>query len=233
MNNIKKSAIQFSKTINLKNKQITYKKLLSEIRKKGYIVKSYSESATLLMAFGLYDDSKEADSVSTIDKDGVPYIFIDGNIADMYQLFILAHELGHIVLKHRKTQSLKKQQEREADLFAHYLLSSGGSNRKNYITITAISGLLIACIVLITVFITNSNDEKIKTVSAVSENYTASDEAKTNDSTVCYFTQYGTVYHIYEDCYYLKNSNRVYCDTIERSHKDRLCSACERRKNDK
>ncbi len=229
MKSIKHSAIQFAKSINLTNKRITLKGLLHAARKKGFIIKSYSESATLLMAFGLYDESREADSVSVIDKSGTAYIFIDNLISENSQLFALAHELGHIILKHRKTPSLKKQQERQADLFAHYLLSSSSSTLIINIAITVTSVILITCIILITVFITYSNNEKIKTVSAESESSVNSQSAEASNSTVCYFTRYGTVYHIYRDCFYLKNSTKIYTDTVEECHLDKLCSACKHR----
>ena len=232
MNKIEYSANQFLKSINLRNKKITYKKLLKAIRKNGYIVKGYSESSILLVTFGLYDDSKEADSVSTIDKDGVPYIFINNDIDEIYRLFTLAHELGHIILKHRKTASLKKQQERAADLFAHYLLL-GNCNQKLNIALTSISILLCVYTIFIIMFAPQPNIVQTKTTSTDIQSFIVSNNQEITNNSVCYYARYSEVYHLYMNCYYLKNSKKICTDTIDKCHLDRLCSACERRLNNK
>ncbi|MBP3600090.1 MAG: ImmA/IrrE family metallo-endopeptidase [Clostridia bacterium] len=225
MNYIKHSAEKFAKTLKLRDKNISLKKLKALLTKSGFFIKYYSESQILLISLGLLDEANDSDSVSFVDSQGMIYIFIDDTLPEPKQLFALAHETGHIILKHRKTQSLKKQQEREADLFAHYLLSGNG-NRKLNIAISAVSLFLCACIILITVLAAfPTNKQQTKTVSAEIEDSSKNSNIEINN-TVCYFTKYGEVYHIYRDCYYIKNSNNVYCDTIEHSHKDRLCSAC-------
>lgn len=54
-----------------------------------------------------------------------------------------------------------------------------------------------------------------------------------SESTVCYFAEKGSVYHIYRDCSYLKNTSSVCSDTINHSHKSKICSRCnERYKNE-
>lgn len=232
MENIKGSAIKLLKFLKLDDKTVTFKNLLKAVRKKGFLVYGYSKSDTLLMTFGLFDESKEADSVSAVDKSGVVYIFIDDSLSDEYQLFALAHETGHIMLKHRKTQSLKRQQEREADLFAHYLLSNNSASHKKSI-VGIVCMLLSVCLIFLiatqTAPITNKN---VKTVSVETNNY-EDDFYETDKNALCYFTKYGEVYHLYSDCQYVRNAKYVYSDTIEHSYKDRLCSACERRLNNK
>ncbi len=61
--------------------------------------------------------------------------------------------------------------------------------------------------------------------------YNSSENVSNNSA--CYFTKYGEVYHLYPDCQYIRNANSVICDSINGSHKDRLCFACERRNNKK
>lgn len=227
MENIKNSAIDFAKTLRLGGKEITYKRLLTAITKKGFIVSDYDEASTALITFNLFDEAKVSDSVSAVDKSGVPYIFIDDNVPKEFRLFTLAHEIGHIMLKHRKTPSLKRQHEREADLFAHYLLSN--SNRKNFkLTANIVSILLCLSILVTAVIIAPSSDEPVKAVSAHNQ---STIEEKLDNNTTCYFTEYGEVYHIYKDCYYLKNSKAIYTTTIGQCKHDRMCSACNRRLN--
>ncbi len=227
MENIKNSAIDFAKSMKLGGKEITYKRLLTAITKKEFIVKSYDEASTALITLGLYEEAKDSDSVSAVDKSGIPHIFMDNNIPREFRHFTLAHEIGHIMLKHRKTPSLKRQQEREADLFAHYLLSN--SNRKNFkLTANIVSILLCLSMLVTAVIIAPSSNEPAKAVSAYNQNTT---EEKLNNNTTCYFTEYGEVYHIYKDCYYLKNSKAIYTTTIGQCQHNRMCSACSRRLN--
>ena len=78
------------------------------------------------------------------------------------------------------------------------------------------------------VIIAPSSNEPAKAVSAYNQ---STIEEKLNNNTTCYFTEYGEVYHIYKDCYYLKNSKAVYTTTIGQCRHDRMCSACNRRLN--
>lgn len=229
MRSIENYAVDFSKSIKLYGKKITEKNLIQAISKKGFIVKKYSESAMLLITLGLYDESKRADSVSAIDSNSTVYIFINDTIPDKLRLFTLAHEIGHIVLKHHKDTEHSRWQENEADLFAHTFLSQSSHRELN--VPLAIVFLLCAVTIISNVVVTESDKEQIKVASADKNGLTSSNDPEISSKTVCYFTPNGNVYHLYRDCYYIKNSNKIFCDTYDHTHKDKLCSACKRRFN--
>ena len=87
----------------------------------GYTVFDYSDFFTkmFLAGLGLYSKTKTAKGLTVKDSKGNIIIFIDDSISEEKQLFVLAHELGHILLNHLDNpNSNGKQQEIEADRFA-------------------------------------------------------------------------------------------------------------------
>ena len=233
MNYIKHSVNQCIKSINLNEREITFKKLYSALSKKGFIIKKYSEAGTLLIAFGLYDESKEADSVSALDNNGNPYVFLDDKLPTPKRLFALAHEVGHITLGHKKPidEEEKSKQEAEADMFAHYLLSGKNTPKTNFATLI-LSVLLSVCIILIALLVFFLPQPQAVPTSVSSKNstiYSSNPSPEINSNTICYFTKYGEVYHIYSDCSYIKNSETIYTSTIGNCKHDRMCSRCRNR----
>lgn len=272
MNYIKHSVVKFAKLIKLDSKKITFKNLTVAISKKNFVVRKYSTSEILLVSFDLFDDAANSDSISCIDEYGIKHIFIDDTIPKQKQLFALAHEIGHIVLNHNPNDTKKHRQEREANLFAHYLLDSNYDIKQLKSAIFYTLGIICFCLSVIFICLANEksmtredqqeNNAEIvssKSVEASApviivnninshnnnnsskkennplpqeqqeiweEDYIETDTTETQDSTFCYFTQHGEVYHLYEDCSYLTHSNEVYCDTVENCNKNRLCSRC-------
>lgn len=255
MNYIKHLSIKFARANRLTHTKITLRKLLYTARKCGYIVKSYSKSYTTMVLLNVYKRAQKSSSVSIIDTDGNVYIFIDDTMPKEKQLFALAHEIGHILLKHNPNDCKKRRQEREANLFAHYLLDADYDIKRLKSTISYL--LLIIFLFLAIIFYllyaqsipqkqtTGSSSRIYYTAPAITNNSspnknnyvsqhtieepTTSSYIEITGDTECYFTEYGKVYHLYDDCHYIKNSNIIYCDTIENNPNDRLCSYCEKR----
>ncbi|MBO5090166.1 MAG: hypothetical protein J6C27_04575 [Clostridia bacterium] len=80
MNYIKHTAIKFTKTIRLHNRNINLKNLSAAVSKRNFAVRKYSTSETLLIAFGLYDEAQDADALSFIDENGIGHIFVDDSM---------------------------------------------------------------------------------------------------------------------------------------------------------
>lgn len=213
MNYVEHSVIRFKR----KNKlnKVTYKKLLSVCHRKEYIVKSYSSGFDYMVASGVWKKAQRSNSVFVADEDGNVMIFVRDSLTADKRLFALAHELGHITLGHTKET---EEAEKEADLFAHYLLEDSKNNRFEYVTLVII---VFLCMV-ISWLLGNWYNANITAKEIKTNNYTKSE--------ICYFTKYSEVYHLYSDCYYLKNSKEVCTGTVDTCYKDRLCSACENRK---
>lgn len=225
MNFVKHQVIEFKRKNHLR--KVTLKNLLEICHKKGYIVKYYSTSKLIFATLNIWTKAKNADSISIVDSNGNTIIFLRDTFSGEKKLYALAHELGHITLKHEDHS--EDYAEREADLFAHYLLS-GTTTSKPTITISIICMIISVCFVIIDVVSVPSSNKISTSALAEIESYQEIDAENTED-TICYFTKYGQVYHLYPDCQYVQNAKYVYTDTIEHSHRERLCSACERRLN--
>ncbi len=85
----------------------------------------------------------------------------------------------------------------------------------------------------------NNNPSKNNTDSALnskaennsSHTSTVNSGNELTDSEVCYYTKHGTVYHLYEDCYHIQNSEYIYSAKISECHLDIVCRDCEHRNN--
>ena len=235
MNYIKHTAIKFTKTIRLHNRNINLKNLSAAVSKRNFAVRKYSTSETLLIAFGLYDEAHDSDALSFIDENGIGHIFIDDSMPEQKQLFALAHELGHIQLKHDPQKQGKRQFEREANLFAHYLLDSDYDIKRLFSTIKILIAILcllfsiVFCLLCYGVFLPKSNSEQPTQHNQVPSQSSA---PSNNTSTVFYYTPNGEVYHIYRDCQYIRNSDVVHTTTTKVEGIERICSACEKRSNE-
>ncbi len=232
MNYIKHSSIKFLQKNHLLGKEVTFERLLSASRRNGYIVKYYSTANMQLVLLDLYDRSKQSSSVCCKDENGNVCIFIDDSISEDEQLFALAHEIGHIILNHNPVENRKSKgrQEREANLFAHYLITKPSSQKLSNM-INCLLGILVFCILsIMLVMMSSPSAEEIPTAN---HNYSVTEQTEEpkpiTDSTVCYLARYSTVYHIYRDCSYITNSETVYETTVGESGKDRMCSRCAAR----
>lgn len=224
MNYVEHSAISF-KFKNRIGGKVTLKKLSLCCRRNGYIIKSFSESASFLLALGLFSDLQNAKSLSVIDAKGNTLIFLRNGLSANERLFSLAHELGHITLKHRDHSD--PIAENEANSFAHYLLSA----RPRYNILLSAAVLLISCSLAVSLLAVPKPPAD-NTASSISPSH-KKESSEQDYNTLCFFTESGEVYHLYSDCSYIKNSKTVYSDTISNCNKDRMCSRCEQRYKEK
>lgn len=247
MDYIKHRALDFCSRNHIKN-TVTLKSLTKIARQNGYIVHKYSTAETLMLLLGVYDDSVNTTSISTKDPNGNIIIFIDDSAPEEKQLFGVAHEFGHINLEHVPTEDeqLRKKQEREADKFAHYILS----NRPFlFDTLTlSLAAAIVLLLTLISVLLitpTNSDSIAVDVDSNNSSPHVSSDAVScpsvssatdsvltSSNGPVCYYTKHGSVYHTYRDCTYLDAAANVYETTIDNCPAHELCSRCKNRKND-
>ena len=220
MDYIKHSAIIFRNKNGLAKKKITFSLLCKTARQNGFIVKDYSSSRCLRILLDIYDKSLRANSVTAKDGNGNIIIFVNEKLPAKERTFVLAHEIGHILLQHSTREN--SQYENEADLFAHYLLDYKTSNRFLLaslcvvLAVTLSAGVLFDAIKGDNLYVSESNVES-----------TASFVSKTD---ICYYTEHGTVYHYYKDCSYIKNSKNVITGTISQCGKSKCCFRCCARK---
>lgn len=244
MDYIKHRAFDFRSRNHIKN-TVTLKSLTKIARQNGYIVYNYSATQTLMLLLDVYDDSLTAPSVSTKDSNGNIIIFIDDSAPKDKRLFGMAHEFGHINLEHVPTEDeqLRKKQEREADKFAHYILSKRTfSFNSVVVSLAAAIVLLLTLISILSVTPTNAGSVSIDAdsnnvstaVSSEAVSYpsvsSATDSSLTgSNGPVCYYAKHGSVYHIYRDCTYLDAAAQVYETTVDNCPAHELCTRCKNR----
>lgn len=216
MNHVKHTAMTFIRKNNLKFHKISLKSLITVAQKNGFIVKSYSECRTIMIAFGIYDEVLNADSVSLVDSKGNVIIFISDSLSEEKQLFTLAHEIGHILLKHCNDTNDKQRQEDEADAFARYLLNKYLPKKSITLMSAIITVIFSALFISVNLFQVHSH----RTIPASTENNS------TSELEMYYYTPSGKVYHLYKDCSYINNAKDVISVRKEDSHKKRICSRC-------
>ena len=228
MNYIKHASIKFSCKNHLTRKELTYERLLMAARQNGYIVKHYSTAAMQLVMLDLYERAKRSSAVSCVDENGNVCIFIDDSMHRDKRLFALAHEIGHIVLQHKPAsdKKAKLRQEREANLFAHYLTMRSEQRMSKAINIVSV---ILLCCVMGILIIAASTINKIEATNYYVETGRAGEINYITDSTVCYWVERGMVYHTYSDCWYLRKSECVFETTIGECGKERQCLLCETR----
>lgn len=228
MNYIKHSAFNFCKRNHIKG-AVTLKSLTKAAHQNDYIVYSYSSSSNIMLLLGIYNNAQTAASVSVKATDGNTIIFIDDSLSKNKQLFALAHEIGHIVLDHNPVddKALLSKQEREANKFAHYILTTDlFPYRKAVSSLAAIGTILI---LLITVLSLPDAVNQPASNSSTASNPVSSYANSPANATVCYYTKYGSVYHIYRECTYLDVAAEVYEAPVDNCPAHKLCSRCEKR----
>lgn len=210
---------------------LEYLKLV--IHQLGYNLSTYSEEKIKLARLKRDEEMKTAPSLSVIDKKGNITVYYNDTLPSFIQRFALAHEIGHIKLGHTRRNLKGEKQEREADKFAEYLLSPSNNRKIEKIHITCI--ILCLCLSLVSLYKIFTIDDMSEFNSAIinieNQKTSTNNNSEISYNITCYYARYSEVYHLYKDCYYLKNSKKIYTDTVDECHLDRLCSACERRKN--
>lgn len=234
MNYIRHKVNNFISKSNLHG-DINLSGLIKAANRMNIMVKPYSSSKRMLLMLRLTKESNNAPALCVKDQDNI-MVFYDDALSEDETIFAIAHEIGHIELGHNINCKHNTRQEKEADTFAHYLLSP----KYNYnIAIKACVISLFICISIIIILVapwrennqpTSLYDKSLNSTATSSETVESqSTFPEINNNDICYFTERGEVYHLYRDCGYLKNSKTVMSDTISHCHKERLCSVCKRR----
>lgn len=234
MNYIRHKVKNFIQKSNLQG-NITLSELIKAANRMSVIVKPYSSSKRMLLMLRLSKESNNVPALCVKDQDNI-MIFYDDTLSEDESAFAIAHEIDHIELGHNITGKNNEKQEKEANTFAHYLLTP--ANNYNMAIKACVISLCICFSIIIILITPWQESDQLTSLSSKDFTRTAkssesvesqSTSPEINNNDICYFTEKGEVYHLYRDCGYLKNSKTVMSDTIAHCHKDRLCSACERR----
>lgn len=195
--------------------KITYQRLKDIVYSYGfslfeYDLRSNDEIIDLLHSCNLVNYAEFTGCFTYIDDDYHKYVFIRSGETEKDKVYMLLHELGHIYNEHFTAKGLihytGTAKEKKANFFASVQLHLNSVFR----TIPCLIILLVCTGLMFGNHSYKSSDKEIEIV---------------------YYTQNGEVYHLFDDCYYLKNST-IISGSLESCSKKRICVICEERKKD-
>lgn len=200
-------------------RQVSVKSLSDAIEKQGYTVIPFlavgneSDVAALIHALGLQAFVKTQRGF-TYENDKYRLVFINEDLSEQEQLFVLAHELGHICCGHSSTANVigkDVQQEHEVNEFAHYLLYPSSWERFKQLLKRRKRAVAVLCVALAGVAVLVAVLLAVNREQTYYGNY--------------YVTSTGNKYHV-QSCKFVKNKTN-----IRRLTKDDIASgkyeACE------
>lgn len=209
-----KNAISFFFKTKLYKGRITYQRVKEIIESYGFTLIEYDltaddEIAEILRSFSLLGHAAAYDCFTHVVDTHHKYVFLKSGNTDKDKIYLLLHEAGHIYEEHFTSKELvhhtSTAKERRANLFSSAMLFLNHMCRALpcFLVLAALTGILF-----IFVYATDSPQKDMPEI-------------------ICY-TESGEVYHLFEDCYHLKDA-AILSGTIEYSGKHRVCETCKER----
>lgn len=136
MNNIQKAAKKYFKEI----KKVDLPNIINHLKKIGYTVVFYNTPTgdEIMRVYGLEDKKQNRDAFTCCGTNIAKVIFVDNNLHNLDKVYLLLHEIGHILLGHIGNGQIaymdKQGIEMEANAFAYEVLNYK-SNSKTIFTI--------------------------------------------------------------------------------------------------
>ena len=195
--------------------KLTYERVEKIILQYGFTLLEYDlsindEITEILHLHNLMNHAEIESCFTFIVDEYHKYVFIRSGYTEKDKIYMLLHEAGHIYKEHFACKELvhntRTAKERQANMFSSMLLLL---NRICRVFPCILAGLLITGAIFIVM------PDRLPS-------------SRNNSDIVYYWTQSGSVNHLFEDCYHIRNST-VISGTVEASGKDRVCSACEKR----
>lgn len=209
-----KNSIRFFVENQFYKGKITYQRLKDIVYSYGfslfeYDLKSNDEIIDLLHSCNLVNYAEFTGCFTYIDDDYHKYVFIRSGETEKDKVYMLLHELGHIYNEHFTAKGLihytGTAKEKKANFFASVQLHLNSVFR------------VIPCLIILLVCIG---------LMFGNHSYKSSDK----EIEIVYYTQNGEVYHLFDDCYYLQNSEFI-IGSINSFGEDHICLACKNRFN--
>lgn len=204
-------------------------------RKYGYTSYGYHKDEEKLHETKTYEHSAERPAF-TYCKDGKRYVFYNDTLSEKDITILLAHELGHLyydhLYRHVDSDDTPIYKEQQAHIFAGYLLDS--ADYKAYSTKAVLSLTLALICFFCGTFCSKTPsqvislpEETVITSAPVSPSTTT--ESIQDSQSYVYVAKTGTVYHIDQDCSYIKGNSSVRKMTLESAEDASLplCSRCK------
>lgn len=244
MNQIKKAVRKFAKENDLYGRPLTVGTLERVIINQGYEIVYYDLLNLSVKARVLSDqlnlqDKFQNNTGFTYCQPDIKAVFVKQTLNEKDKLSALIHEEAHIYLDHFYRHGLDEttiQHEKEANAFELALYKEIQNDKKWMVRIIAptVAALSLAAILIFRAYLPDAPKPTGDTLFTTSQtDVLAPGTSKADSGTIAdsdtrtyYWTQSGTVYHIYADCGHLKNSIDVQSGSKDQSNKERCCKTC-------
>ncbi len=237
MKNARKTVKKFKRTYKIKGSPTTYE-LKRVIEQFGFTTYGYHNDEDKLQETKTYDISTEKPAF-TYTKGRKKYVFYNDLLNEADAARVLAHELGHLYYNHmHRHETLFDtgiNKEWEANLFAAYLMEP--KNIKENLILILISAVVLSGFLLGFHHIKEYANSAIQTSTQPNYVYTqpqellpeVAEDPKTPADTTVYVAKSGTVYHIDQNCSYIKGHDGIRKMSLESAEEDNLplCSRCK------
>lgn len=209
----------------LKGKRLTFVNVENILQSLGYSV----------VLFNTYPGDMELERYGLEEKKGklkaftysqtAHIVFIDANLHADDKLYLLLHELGHIVLGHVGDGKLVTRNkiliDIEADNFAYSIIH----NYKRSWLYVLLSAVILYALIITASFINERNTPVHTSAEVVTQTEQPQDATESEAETV-YVTPSGNKFHS-ADCYYIKNRTTTELSRTKAATRYAPCAVCE------
>lgn len=202
------------KAVKISNFPVRLSEIKQIIEQSGWEIYSYNEAIDIIEQYQLQEMVEKNDSFATRIGNKIVILY-DDNISQLDFPYILAHEIGHIVLGHLDSTDNTDDiytKERDCNCFANELLGYIPNHKIGIVCgIGAITALIIT---IIAVLFNNSYnitqnpplDTSLNITISIDENVLS--EHIITEATPVYIKKYGEKFHL-EGCKYIKNKDNL------------------------
>lgn len=213
---------QLVKSAKITNFPIALPELRQIINHFEWEIYSYKEATEIIDGYNLKEMADKNDSfVSVIDNRII--IFYNSNISQLDFPYILAHEIGHIVLGHLSSSDDIYTKERDCNCFSEELLKYSPKTQNNNIATTLPIVMLILAVAIWFICIWNYDKNHVivienSMITTEEDTYNTEKASYPNEFSTVYVTKYGKKYHR-SHCIYIKNKDNILEISVEEATK--------------
>lgn len=203
----------------LKGKKLTFVNVEKVLNKLGYSVVLFN-TPTGDIEIERYDLEKQKDTLKAFTYSKTAHIvFVDGALHSDDRLYLLLHELGHIILGHVGDGKLVTRNQIlidiEADNFAHSIIY--GNKSTSWMVL--VSSIILSGAIIYSTYLINAVQANVSTYT---ENSLQQPETV---SDMVYVTPSGEKFHR-KDCFYAKNKELMELSRNEALKRYFPCAVC-------
>lgn len=203
------------KSAKIKHFPIGLPELKQIIESCGWEIYTYKEAVDIIENYNLQTISDNNDSFAT-RIGGRTIIFYNDGISQLDFPYILAHEIGHIILNHLDNTDDIYAKERDCNDFAEELL--GYNPRFKFTCINIVVAVLIILVACVSITYSFSKYQKehtyvyedsidIKSTNSTQIN-TSTNKSDVDSALIVFVTEYGTKYHR-SGCRYIEGKDNL------------------------